>query len=179
MKVSNIIGKRFVKLTVMSEAGHNGKNELVYRCKCDCGNEKIVPRGRLICNGTRSCGCFRGERVRTKHPPYYWIYTRIVRNSDERHQPCLLPFEEFLAFTKINKCHYCGSLVQWYPYHHLPIVYHLDRKDSDFGYSKNNCVVCCSLCNAVKGITLSYEEMLLLGPSLRKIKDSRLIGQSL
>ena len=32
-----------------------------WRCQCDCGNEKIVPRASLVSGQTKSCGCLATE----------------------------------------------------------------------------------------------------------------------
>lgn len=53
----DMIGKKFNKLIVIEEAGKNKYGRILYKCKCDCGNEKIVP-GVNLRNGTvKSCGC--------------------------------------------------------------------------------------------------------------------------
>lgn len=53
-KISDLVGKRFGKLIADEYIGH-GK----YRCKCDCGNEKIVPTGKLNAGEVKSCGCLK------------------------------------------------------------------------------------------------------------------------
>ncbi len=65
MNPNDIIGSRFGKLTVLEYAGviysgSEGHGRSCYRCICDCGNEVLVQRNRLL-NGRRtSCGeCFR------------------------------------------------------------------------------------------------------------------------
>lgn len=61
---SDIIGKRFGRLTVVSEVP---KDEWKYNkhreffCICDCGNTLIVPRIRLITGNTKSCGCYKKD----------------------------------------------------------------------------------------------------------------------
>lgn len=53
----DMIGKKFNKLTVIAEVGKTNYGALLYRCRCDCGNEKIVP-GQSLRNSTiKSCGC--------------------------------------------------------------------------------------------------------------------------
>jgi phage-related protein len=64
-----------------------------------------------------------------------------------------LTFEEFLEFTKIGHCHYCGNPITWNSYRHKQKGYNgynLDRKDNGGGYAKDNCVVCCEVCNYMK-----------------------------
>lgn len=48
----SIIGKKFGKLTVLEYIGNS-----MYKCKCDCGNEKIIRRDSLTTGNTSSCGC--------------------------------------------------------------------------------------------------------------------------
>lgn len=69
MNESDIIGKKFGKLTVLSlshkkqlyKNGNKDGNSLYYYCKCDCGNNKIVLKSRLKNGKTKSCGCLRKE----------------------------------------------------------------------------------------------------------------------
>ena len=48
----SIIGKKFNKLTVLEYVGNR-----MYKCKCECGDEKIIRRDSLITGNTSSCGC--------------------------------------------------------------------------------------------------------------------------
>lgn len=53
---TDIIGKKFGRLTVLDEYDKipNGTN---WKCRCDCGNELFVYRGKLTNGHTQSCGC--------------------------------------------------------------------------------------------------------------------------
>ncbi len=57
----NLTGTVFGKLTVIEDAGRNGCGALLCKCRCECGNEKILPRSSLVSGDTTSCGCFRRE----------------------------------------------------------------------------------------------------------------------
>lgn len=48
---------KYGKLTAIE---YQGKS--MWKCKCDCGNEKIVYGGHLESGHTKSCGCFRPPR---------------------------------------------------------------------------------------------------------------------
>ena len=50
-------GQRFGKLTVLKEAGRNNLKKVLWRCRCDCGNELSVVSGSLVTGNTTSCGC--------------------------------------------------------------------------------------------------------------------------
>lgn len=60
MKFIDRTGQRFGKLVVVEEAGRNASKKVLWRCKCDCGNESIVVSGSLVTGNTTSCGCDKG-----------------------------------------------------------------------------------------------------------------------
>lgn len=62
-----------------------------------------------------------------------------------------------------GKCYYCGDT------HRLG----LDRIDNSKGHTKDNVVICCYDCNVARSNNFSYEEMLILGKTIRKIKSKR------
>lgn len=66
MRVVDISGQRFGRLTVIERFGHNGKR-ITWLCKCDCGNEKIVIGEDLKNGSTKSCGCLFKEGNNRKH----------------------------------------------------------------------------------------------------------------
>lgn len=62
MKIIDITGERYGRLTVLSFTGTKDKNgRYLWKCKCDCGNEIIVNRNVLRNKGVQSCGCLREE----------------------------------------------------------------------------------------------------------------------
>lgn len=65
-KVS-FVGQRFGRLLVVERVedsiNPNGKATIRYKCKCDCGNEKIVRKCHLASGETISCGCFHKEQL--------------------------------------------------------------------------------------------------------------------
>lgn len=54
----DFIGKRFSRLLVIEHAGRKWHSNM-WRCLCDCGNEKIVLQSHLVTGHTKSCGCYR------------------------------------------------------------------------------------------------------------------------
>lgn len=60
--MENYIGKKYGRMTILEVVGQTKNYEKLVRCKCDCGNEKVV-RLALLKNGhTKSCGCFNSEK---------------------------------------------------------------------------------------------------------------------
>jgi 5-methylcytosine-specific restriction endonuclease McrA len=120
--------------------------------------------------------------VRYRKEPYRWLYNSLVKFAKTYGKSMSLSFEDFLTFTKVCECHYCGSTIEWQPYSRCgkaksSRAYYLDRKDNASGYSLDNCVVCCSLCNAIKSNKLSYQEMRILGGVVKQIQDLRNVRQ--
>src|SRR5258708_9467541 len=54
----NISGVRFGRLIALERAGDKWGN-VIWRCRCDCGNEKFVQIRYLIGGNTKSCGCMK------------------------------------------------------------------------------------------------------------------------
>ena len=60
----SLINQKFGRLTVIEKADSvfcGGKQRGAFKCKCDCGNEVIVLREKLLQNNTKSCGCLQKE----------------------------------------------------------------------------------------------------------------------
>jgi len=98
----------------------------------------------------------KGRPSANRKRPFESLYNQIKYTSKNREIENSLAFEEFIDFTKIDKCYYCGNKIKWNEYnsydnnHRIHSSYNLDRKDNNDGYKKDNCVVCCELCNYMK-----------------------------
>lgn len=69
MSRKDLKGKVFGRLTVQ-EIDHfedrvGGGKRAFWKCKCSCGNIKIISAGSLNDTGTKSCGCINKERLIT------------------------------------------------------------------------------------------------------------------
>lgn len=62
-----------------------------------------------------------------------------------------------------SKCIYCGDT------HNIG----LDRIDNNRGHERGNVVPCCYECNIARGNNFSFEEMLILGKTIKQIKKER------
>jgi hypothetical protein len=60
----DLTGLRFGKLVVLNMEGHSKDGHITWRCKCDCGKEKVVMGKMLTIGKTQSCGCLRAENLR-------------------------------------------------------------------------------------------------------------------
>ncbi len=62
MKIIDLTGQKFGRLTVIERCGVKD-GHAAWKCKCDCGSEKVV-NGRNLRNGrTTSCGCLHNEQL--------------------------------------------------------------------------------------------------------------------
>ena len=57
----NEIGNKYGKLTVIEEAGRDKDRRVLWRCKCECGNEKITLGKSLRAGLVQSCGCLHSK----------------------------------------------------------------------------------------------------------------------
>lgn len=63
----NLLGQTFNRLTVIEKTDKRKSGMIVWRCKCDCGNEIEVPTSYLTSGDTSSCGCYLKERINETH----------------------------------------------------------------------------------------------------------------
>jgi hypothetical protein len=65
-KYHNLVGQKRGRLTVIRDVGRDKWGNVIWECKCNCGNLKTVSAFELSPNkkrGTRSCGCLHKEKV--------------------------------------------------------------------------------------------------------------------
>ena len=79
MKKVNLIGVRFGRLTVVSEAGKNKSKHIEWLCRCDCGNEKIVLGDSLRRGITNSCGCYAAEKTVKRNFKHGFCQERLYK----------------------------------------------------------------------------------------------------
>ena len=89
-----------------------------------------------------------------------YLYRNYKQGALKRKHSFNLSFEEFNNIIAKN-CFYCGAfpkeadstlLIKRGDTHQPSISYNgIDRIDSSLGYSIDNCVACCSICNYMKG----------------------------
>lgn len=57
MRYKDLTGQRIGKLTVLEPTKERVRSAVVWRCRCDCGNEVLVESRRLKPGAIYSCGC--------------------------------------------------------------------------------------------------------------------------
>lgn len=59
---ADITGRKFARLTALYPVpGRTSQGGMIWRCRCECGNETDVSYNNLVHAGMKSCGCLRRE----------------------------------------------------------------------------------------------------------------------
>lgn len=67
MKKNDLKGNVYGRLTVLGDDGTRTKtSKVLWRCRCDCGNEVHVLGSNLKQGATKSCGCLNSEKRRER-----------------------------------------------------------------------------------------------------------------
>ena len=157
----SIVGKKYGTLTIIERLGKDAKHQANYVCKCDCGKEKIYRGNYLLSGIIKSCGCKRRNNTSENGQTVAWFAYR--KNAKKRNLAFDLTKERFIKLIE-QSCFYCGkkNTNKTYAYkrsNENEIFYHngIDRYDNDRGYTFENSVTCCKLCNHMKW-DLSYND---------------------
>lgn len=70
MKLIDLTGQKFNRLTVLSRTSSDKSGNTMWKCICDCGNETCVRADQLKSGRVKSCGCYNNEvrsRTHTVH----------------------------------------------------------------------------------------------------------------
>lgn len=76
-RYEDLSGEKYGRWTVLEVAGRNDKGNILYKCRCDCGKEKIVSSTSLRDGSSKSCGCLQKEKSKENLLRY---------NSSERYK---------------------------------------------------------------------------------------------
>ena len=81
MKRNELAGQRFGRLVVVDSVGSDKRGQLLWRCKCDCGNEVVVYAYNLKNkkSPTVSCGCKKREYTIQRNETHRLSRTRLYR----------------------------------------------------------------------------------------------------
>lgn len=173
---AQLVGKTFGRLTATQVAGYFQESETqtrtAYLFQCACGKQHINIAKVVLGGHTLSCGCLKVEKVtelgkklkqeKTNNPAFQRYYNQYKSRAKRAGLEFSLSEEEFKNITSSN-CHYCNSSAtkeygdNWKGYSLPYICNGIDRKDNTIGYTLENALPCCSMCNyAKKNYDYSY-----------------------
>jgi len=171
---SNIsIGDVFFKLKVIEEPFSKkiGSTSRHYTSvECECGNVFTTKCTNLRIGRSKQCSdCSFKKRSenKVKISQHEQVFRRLILERCKKNNINIEINLEYFTHIIKQKCHYCNDeprLTNRFSnrkYINKEDLYinGIDRKDSEIGYTINNCVPCCTSCNYAKH-TLNYNEFL-------------------
>lgn len=166
MSVVDRTGERYGRLTVLSRAENkiepSGAVRAQWKCKCDCGNERIVSGQTLSKGTTKSCGCLVKD-VRKESATHGRSYDGIYHVWNMMKQRCTNP-----SYTSWGSYGGRGITVcdRWLKFENFledmgerPHGMTLERKDNERGYEPGNVVWASRLDQANNRRTNVYLEL--------------------
>lgn len=172
----DLSGSRFGRLVVLNNWKRENKRTYWY-CHCYCGNQLYVRSDHLKDGFISSCGCLQketrvkqGNKIGGKYQKRLdWLgqarnalIRDYKRNAVKRGYDFKLLDDEMI-FLFMQDCYYCGnkpSNIYRSRSETGDFVYNgIDRKDNNIGYTIENSVPCCGICNRAK-MTLPEQEFI-------------------
>jgi hypothetical protein len=151
-------GRKFGRLTAISRLSSKSKDgRFRWLCRCDCGKETTSPNSNKLLGGhTRSCGCLRSERAQNRaidDGGFWGVFRSYKKGAEARN--LAFEFDKYPAFFYLltqEPCHYCGTPANQHSTNFKNgFCYNgIDRVDNSNGYTIENSVPCCGVCNRAK-----------------------------
>lgn len=176
---NRLVGNRYGKIVVLGYHGVDKFGKLLLKCKCDCGNKKIINKSSLSRSLTQSCGCLKIEKIRQKHvhdlsPAYF---RRCKKGAVERNIKFTID-EEYvweIYEKQKGKCAISGTPIKFHPNYNYSKYQtaSIDRINSKKGYVKGNIQIVHKTINVIKW-NLTEEELYYWVNKIfkhKKIKD--------
>ncbi len=157
-KESVLPGNSYNKLTILEFSHSDKRGRKWYKTICECQKEKTIMGAAMVSGNTKSCGCF-SSKYQSQHrllPNNLGVKRQIIlqykRHAKDRKIKYDISESDFILLLSLP-CHYCGlkpSNIKNSKNYKGFLYSGVDRLDSGFGYSRQNCVSCCSNCNKSK-----------------------------
>lgn len=160
----DLTGKTFGKLEVLGFCSWvtHGKNPRVsyWKCRCICGNIKSIKGTHLTRGDTKSCGCYKPNKLPLGEANLNVVYSGYKRHAKNRGLVWNITKNDFRTITSCD-CYYCGSgpsNSNKGPRSNGAFIYNgIDRVDNTEGYTHGNIVPCCGQCNRMKSNLSKFE----------------------
>lgn len=142
----DLTNRRFTNLVAIECVGRDKQGGALWRCKCDCGNEKVLRRSVLMSGKAKSCGCKQKEAVtiaNSKHGQYKSRLYSIWHGMKDR---CYNPNVKYYKHYGGRGISICSewkdsfqSFYDWAMSNGYADNLTIDRVDNDGNYCPNNC----------------------------------------
>lgn len=177
--------KKYGRLTVLREYKSKypgGRPCRRFECLCDCGNITNPTKEKVLKGETRSCGCLQkemrgslGKKLRKAfgESGFNRVFSAYKKSAKLRGYEFNLSESEFFGIVT-KPCLYCGEKLtsakkakgQFGDFRYTGI----DRYDNKVGYTLENSVPCCAVCNRIKS-TMDIETLLVHLDKMTKDSD--------
>lgn len=144
----DLTGKKYGKLTVISQQGTDKNGQTLWLCLCECGKETVVLSSNLRRGKTKSCGCWRRENgiehaiSMTQHGQHN---TRLYRIWNTMKNRCQNPNTHNYFRYGGRGITVCDEWQDFIPFYEWSMMngytetLTIDRIDNFKGYSPDNC----------------------------------------
>ena len=142
------VGQVFSYLTVIG-FDPNKYDHII--CKCDCGQIISKHIYSVFYGNTQSCGCLRIKNKNRINQGYKYVLATYKCSAKKNKREFTLTENQFMSIIKSN-CFYCGANLSNSTNHIVKNLHYngIDRIDSSKGYTIDNTVSCCKMCNIAK-----------------------------
>ena len=141
----DLTGQRFGRLTVIERAENIGKKTM-WKCRCDCGNEKIIRADDLKSGRSKSCGCYNKEKTIISHTTHRGTGTRLYSIWSLMKDRCTNKNNKgykYYGGRGITVCdewmHDFQAFYDWSMSNGYADDLTIDRIDNDGNYEPSNC----------------------------------------
>ena len=147
-KKIDMTGRVIGRLLVIEECGRDARGRVLWRCRCECGNEVIVRDDSLRSERTTSCGCYHLERLAEANTTHGMCKTRLYsvwRDMLKRAGVYKGASEETKRLYQDRGITVCDEWLvfenfrDWALSHGYSDDLEIDRIDNDKGYCPENC----------------------------------------
>ena len=141
----NLVNHTFGRLKVTDFAySKNGRS--FWKCKCECGNKKIII-GKDLCNGRiNSCGCLRVETSRSRMTTHgatnsrlYHIWTAMKQRCETSKKEKFIKDYQNRGIKICTEWHDFAVFQKWALKNGYKDNLSIDRIDNNKGYYPENC----------------------------------------
>ncbi len=141
-----LVGKRFGRLVVLEATDRRMSGDIVWKCKCDCGNITYVATCNLTAKRsfTASCGCMRKEKAIKHNLSKTKIYKKLLAIKGRCKNPKDKNYFRY-GGRGITICEEWDNengfenFYNWAISHGYEAGLTIDRIDNNKGYCPDNC----------------------------------------